>query len=256
MQDDSDPIVPDPEVSFAVLVNATDVKPTGVLVESQALVINDREGLAVVPEHRGVRCEPEPSAFPRGNARGRVSTDPGTILGERVRQVGEGLSVVPIHTRPLFQLGRPDRPILLEPQVSSPQFPIILGSVIPAGGSDDLLPVEAADPDASLEPNNSVSILVDRPDLVVAQAVFHGEIGETLAVEAADALLPTSEPVVALAVLEDGAHGLELEPCRRTDGAVVQLRSRHVRLRRAGCCTDKGKNDDSCQGTAHLTAHH
>src|SRR5262245_50624541 len=99
MQDDSDPIVPDPELSFAVLVHATDVQPTGVLVESQALVINDREGLAVVPENRGVGCEPEPAAFPRGNARGRVSTDPGTILGERVRQVGEGLSVVPIRTR-------------------------------------------------------------------------------------------------------------------------------------------------------------
>src|SRR4030095_16189929 len=127
MQDDSDPIVPDPEFSFAVLVNATDVKPTGVLVESQALVINDREGRAVVPEHRGVRCEPEPPALPRGNARGRVSTDPGSILGERVRQVGEGLSVVPIHTRPRFLIGGPDCPILLEPQVSSPQFPIILG---------------------------------------------------------------------------------------------------------------------------------
>src|SRR5580765_1852717 len=105
VQDDADPIVPDPEVSFAVLEDATDVEPTGVLVESQALVINDREGLAVVSEHRGVRREPEPPALPPGYARGRVSTDPGTILGERVRQVGEGLSVVPIHTRPRFQLG-------------------------------------------------------------------------------------------------------------------------------------------------------
>jgi len=104
--------------------------------------------------------------------------------------------------------------------------------------------------------NASVSILMDRPDLVVAQAVFHGEIGETLAVEAADTLVPTSEPVVALAVFEDGAHGLEPEPWRRTDGAVFQLRSRHVLLRRAGGCGDKGKHDDCCQWPTQLTARH
>ena len=258
MQDDSDPIVPDPEISFAVLKDATDVKPTSAPVESQTLVINDREGLSVVPEHRGVCCEPMPPALPRGNGRGRVSNDPTIlgVLGERVRQVGEGLSVVPIHTRPRFQLGRPRCPMLLEPKVASPQFPIILGSVVPAGGGNDLLPVEAADPDTSIEPNHSVSIFMDRSDLVVAQAVLHREIGELLAVETADTFIPTPEPVVALAVLKDGAHGLEPEPCRRAGGVVVQLRSRHVRLRLAGCCTYKGKNEESCEGTAHLAAHH
>src|SRR5262245_55294457 len=97
---------------------------------------------------------------------------------------------------------------------------------------------------------------MDRPDLVVAQTVFHGEIGETRAVEACDTLAPASEPVVALAVLEDGAHGLEPKPCRRTDGAVVQLRSRHVLLRRAGGCGDKSKHCDGCQSPTHLTARH
>src|SRR5688572_15756760 len=256
MQDDSDPIVSDPELPPAVLKDATDVKPTGALAESQGLVIEDGEGLAVVSEHRVVRCEPEPPVFPPCNVRGRVSTHPGTIRGHRVCQVGEGLSVVPIHTRPRFELGCPGVPILLEPQVSRPQLPIVLRSVVPVGGGDDLLPVEAADSDASFEPNNSVSILMDRPDLVVAQPVFHGEIGETLAVEAADTLVPTSEPVVALAVLEDGAHGLEPEPWRRTDGAVARLRSRHVLRRRAGGCGDKGKHDDCCQCPTQLTARH
>jgi hypothetical protein len=34
MQDDSDAVVSDPELPLAVLENATDVKPTGALVES------------------------------------------------------------------------------------------------------------------------------------------------------------------------------------------------------------------------------
>ena len=83
VQDDSDPIVSDPEPPLAVLEDATDVKPPGALVESQAVVIDDGEGLAVLSEHRVVRCEPEPPVFPLGNACGRVSTDPGTIGGHR-----------------------------------------------------------------------------------------------------------------------------------------------------------------------------
>src|SRR5258706_5624646 len=63
MQDDSDPIVSDPELPLAVLEDATDVKRTGAVVESQALVIDHGEGLAVVSEHRGVCCEPEPPTF-------------------------------------------------------------------------------------------------------------------------------------------------------------------------------------------------
>src|SRR5687767_16040767 len=78
MQDDSDPIVSDPEPPLVVLEDATHVKPTGALVEPQALVIEDGEGLAVVSEHRVVRCEPEPPVFPPGNVCGRVSTHPGT----------------------------------------------------------------------------------------------------------------------------------------------------------------------------------
>src|SRR5262245_55866664 len=209
VQDDSDPIVSDPEPPLAVLEDATDVKPTGALVESEALVVDDGEGLAVVSEHRGVRCEPEPPAFPLGDACGRVCTDPGRIRGGRVCQVVEGLPVVPIRARLRFDLGCPDPAILLEPHVSLAQPPIVLRGVVPVGGGDDLLPVQAAESDASLEPDNSVSVLADRPDLVVAQAVFRGEVGETLAIEAADALAPTSEPVVALAFLEDGAHGPE-----------------------------------------------
>ena len=79
----------------------------------------------------------------------------GTIAigGDRVCQVGEGLSVVPIHTRLRFELGYPGRSILLEPQVSRPQLPIVLRSVVPVGGGDDLLPVKAADSDAALEPS-------------------------------------------------------------------------------------------------------
>jgi hypothetical protein len=34
MQDDSDPVVSDPELPLAVLEDGTDVKPTGALVES------------------------------------------------------------------------------------------------------------------------------------------------------------------------------------------------------------------------------
>src|SRR5688572_28993889 len=50
MQNDSDPVVSDPEIPLAVFEDATDVKPPGALVESQALVIDDGERLAVVSE--------------------------------------------------------------------------------------------------------------------------------------------------------------------------------------------------------------
>lgn len=65
--DDPDPVVPDPDVSPAVLEDATDVKPPGVVVEAQELVVDDREGLAVVPDDRAVRGEPEPPALSPGN---------------------------------------------------------------------------------------------------------------------------------------------------------------------------------------------
>ena len=107
---------------------------------------------------------------------------------------GEGRAVESIRPRPPRAFGCPDRPVLLEP-------------------------------------DHAVPILVDRADLVVAQAVGHREAGDALAVEAGNAFVPAPEPGIASAIFEDGAHGLEAEPGRDTKDGGLGFRCTRARER-------------------------
>ena len=70
----------------------------------------------------------------------------------------------------------------------------------------DPLAVEAAHADPVVEPDRAVRCLLDRADLVVAQAVSSGEVPNAITTDAADALEVAAEPVVPRAVLQDRAH--------------------------------------------------
>src|SRR5262249_16307229 len=130
---------------------------------------------------------------------------------------------IPVHPRPPLGSGRPAGSVFLEPEVVGVEPPIVLRGVVPAGVGDDLLAVEAADPGRGLEPDHALVILDDPPDLIVAKVVVHGEVRVALAIEAADTLLPGPEPIVALAVFENGAHPmLETEPSRSAGDGLTR----------------------------------
>ena len=54
----------------------------------------------------------------------------------------------------------------------------------------------------------ALAVFLNSPDLVVAQSIFRGEVGERIAVIAIDAVAVTSEPMVILLVLKNTPDAL------------------------------------------------
>jgi len=222
------------------------------LPQSHAVAVDRRECPTVEPEYRRIGREPHAPALSPADSGEGVAVVVRALERQWERQVGEALAVEAVDARREFGLVETMSPVALEPEVTRVEHPRMRCVVAAGGARGDRASGVAADADAVVEPDRSARILLDRPHLVVAQAVRDGEALESLAVEPADTLEMAAEPVVPAPVLQDRPHAAVVHPV--LPGFIGEGQSLGLRGRRGRAGNRSARASNGRSGTVDCAA--
>ncbi len=213
-QQDADAVVADPKTALRVFQQTPHMQEASGFLQAQCLVVQQGEVFAIETEDAAVGAQPKHAVSATGRTRGQVGA--GGFCGGTVRigQVVQRLPIPAVHARLVARV---------EPQVPDGHLPHSRMLLQGGGrdGGDALAGFVSAYATSRPEPDASVFILLDGPYLLIGQPVLDGVVGHRGAIVAAYAFGVTAEPVVALAVLQDGAYAREEDGL----GASVEVRS-------------------------------